>query len=484
MSYFIEVKTVDFLYIDKLIIKKSLNNHSILELEGEIKENNIEKYQKIIGQQIDILLNNDEDKRYIYCGIIEDIEINITNHNYFLKIKAYSYSCQSDKIRKFEIHQNINKTYKDIIEHINKNYKFKFSLKNKQNEKTEKIILQYNETDFEFIKRLGSYLNENILINGTDENERIDLGLINQDSTKLENINYKININKQSIEYEFETNEIYNLGIALNIAGKDLIVKEIIHFWENAVLKSKYILTEKKYLNTEKKYNNIKGMSLKAKVTNNKFDEKNIGNVQIKFNDEDFDIIDKDNEKYWFDLSTNYSANDIGLFIMPEINEIVNVYFPDNIESNCFINTIRRDENKINKSLNNPDDKIFRNNNQKELKLNKEQIKISSLDEKIFILLTETEIILKNNNSSVTITGNNIEIKQNNSIINIDSNISVNTNDVSINNKNTDISSNGKVNIDSNNIDISGNSNININSEKINIKGGTTNINNGKIVVN
>jgi len=162
MSYFIEVKTVDFLYIDKLIIKKSLNNHSILELEGEIKENNIEKYQKIIGQQIDILLNNDEDKRYIYCGIIEDIEINITNHNYFLKIKAYSYSYQSDKIRKFEIHQNINKTYKDIIEHINKNYEFKFYLKNKQNEKPEKIILQYDETDFEFIKRLGSYLNENM----------------------------------------------------------------------------------------------------------------------------------------------------------------------------------------------------------------------------------------------------------------------------------------------------------------------------------
>jgi len=298
------------------------------------------------------------------------------------------------------------------------------------------------------------------------------LGLSNQNSEKLENINYKININKQSTEYEFETNEIYNLGIALNIAGKDLIVKEIIHFWENAVLKSKYILTEKKYLNTEKKYNNIKGMSLKAKVTNNKFDEKNIGKLQLEF----LDIIDKDNEKYWFDLSTNYSANDIGLFIMPEINEIVNVYFPDNIESNCFINTIRRDENKINKSLNNPDDKIFRNNNQKEIKLNKEQIKISSLDEKIFILLTENEIILKNNNSSVTITGNNIEIKQNNSIINVDSNISVNTNDVLINNKNTKISSNGKVDIESNNIDISGSGNINI-------SGGKTDIN-GKIVVN
>ncbi len=472
MSYFIEVKTVDFLYIDKLIIKKSLNNHSILELEGEIKEDDIEKYQKIIGQQIDILLNNDEDKRYIYCGIIEDIEINITNHNYFLKIKAYSYSYQSDKIRKFEIHQNINKTYKDIIEHINKNYEFKFYLKNKQNEKPEKIILQYDETDFEFIKRLGSYLNENIVVNGIDKNEEVYLGLSNQSSEKLENINYKININKQSTEYEFETNEIYNLGIALNIAGKDLIVKEIIHFWENAVLKSRYILTEKKYLNTEKKYNNIKGMSLKAKVTNNKFDEKNIGKLQLEF----LDIIDKDNEKYWFDLSTNYSANDIGLFIMPEINEIVNVYFPDNIESNCFINTIRRDENKINKSLTNPDDKIFRNNNQKEIKLNKEQIKISSLDEKIFILLTENEIILKNNNSSVTITGNNIEIKQNNSIINVDSNISVNTNDVLINNKNTKISSNGKVDIESNNIDISGSGNINI-------SGGKTDIN-GKIVVN
>ena len=70
------------------------------------------------------------------------------NNLYYLEIEGITYSCKLDEQIKSRSFQNINMTYKDVINEIMKGYeKYDYTFE-ATDKKIEKSIFQYKETDW------------------------------------------------------------------------------------------------------------------------------------------------------------------------------------------------------------------------------------------------------------------------------------------------------------------------------------------------
>ena len=97
----------------------------------------------------------------LFQGIVTNIRINANNDVRTLEIEALSKTFLNGyKEKKQKSFQNENSTYGDIFNQINSGYNNIQMVDNITNgAKIDKFIVQYKETDWEFLKRLASHFN-------------------------------------------------------------------------------------------------------------------------------------------------------------------------------------------------------------------------------------------------------------------------------------------------------------------------------------
>jgi len=127
---------------------------------------------------------------------------------------------------------------------------------------------------------------------------------------------------------------------------------------------------------------------------------------------------------YWFPYATMYASEDeTGWYCMPEINDTVRLYFPDDEEEKGMaINSVKpHDPNEDVEKLDpqnrmvNPDIKYLRTAFGKELKFRPDGIDIISKDGLVFMTLNDDGTVTLNSNDRISFTAaNDIEIKARN----------------------------------------------------------------------
>lgn len=367
----------------QLEISVKPNCHAFVTIKGELEEtfdfcilNNL-AFEKISIVEI-------EQEYPIFYGIVKDITLIEQNNNYIVQINAVSYTILLDRERKSKSYQNLNFTYNDIFMDILKEYDLFQVCFYVNNKKINAPIIQYNETDWEFMLRLSSHLNTSIIPDIRIDNINILLGLRNGNEIfiplqehlqkicfdkKYYDIDNILN-NKSKIKYiyyEVQSEYYYNIGDFVIHKSEKMFVCSKHIILKNGILLYMYILACSTYFKIPLKYNSqFKGLSLKGEVLDRKEE-------YLKLH---LDIDNKRdvNNMYWFPWKPE-TGN--GIYCMPEIGTKVSLYFESNDEKNAYCINCFRNSNIKGKFFE-PDKRYLITNQGKELNITNTELTIKT----------------------------------------------------------------------------------------------------------
>lgn len=336
-----------------LKIERILNEHAKLNVSGIIPNDDLDKYVEIANENsyIKVSVKDDENNiKDLFQGMVTNIGIRAINDVRNLEIEALSNTFAMDIERKSRSFQGENLTYTDIFNAVNSAYGDIQLVDNSSNGQTiEKIIVQFNETDWEFMKRLASHFNVKVLsecilpgikytigrAEGTNEynleefNYSINKGL-KEYQVKLSNNNYELD-DMNLITYEVRTTTILDLYNTIKFKDRTLYVYKCEEFVEEGILYCRYVLRDEKGMRIRRICNDkIAGMSLNAKILACQQDV-------VKLSLEIDGYPSGDDNTVWLPYSTVFSSPDgTGWYCMPEVGDAIRLYFPDNEERNSY----------------------------------------------------------------------------------------------------------------------------------------------------
>ncbi len=386
----------DILHINEMRIIQTVNDHAYLYLTAILSDDYKDDYVKRVNAQEQIEVFIEESTHHtLFKGIIQRRQVKSVNDIFYLHLEGVSNSFKADIKKQYRSFQDRNMTYKQMIEDIIKNYNGGDIADKASNGKPiGNFILQYRETDWEFLKRMASHFNMGILPVITFEEPKLVFGIPDgKDIGEIDAYNYSISKNiaqfmkssqntnpdldeLDALEFEIDTDNDCQIGdkvkyqnISLYIKSKETeIRKGNIHF--------NYILSTKNGLGQDKLYNEqIAGISLKGRVLQAVRDKVKV-HLEV---DQEQDVA-----KAWeFSYTTMYTAEgNSGWYCMPEINDTVFIYFPTKEEHmGVGMNSIRV-LNKPTDKITSPDTKYFRTIDGKELKFSPEEILITCVNGK------------------------------------------------------------------------------------------------------
>ena len=366
-------KNLDNFVIREFVLNENINEHQKLEVQLEMDDEQRKSLEKIIEKEnveIEIELSgmNQNVKKKIFCGMVDYFEIlDYGSYGCRILIRAFSKSIIFDRKneKKYRVFQDVNLMFSDIINEINKDYTEK-KLEIKYSDIAKKqigtLVVQFDETDWEFLVRLASQLKTGLFV---VEQGIILFGMVEMGEIKKENryfSDYSLVRDYKNLYYKVQSNKVINLGNTISISeniGKNKnnsensdenkrsfsVLKTKI-FLKNFVLKSEFLASNMGTYHVFKKYNKkIRGCRIEANVER-VFEDGGIAKMEVKFSEglkrivqerSDSESNDRAYDDYGlkrFPLSyqTFYSQTNTGFFCTPEVNDTVEVYFPNEDE--------------------------------------------------------------------------------------------------------------------------------------------------------
>ena len=359
--------------IQEFVLDENINEHQKLEIQLEMDDEQRKNLERIIEKEdvgIEIeLANTDKDvKRKVFSGIVDYFEIlDYGSYGCRILMRAFSKSVLFDRKneKKYRVFQDKNLMFSDIIDEINKDYaEKKLGIKYSDTAKKQigSLIVQFDETDWEFLIRLASQLKTGMFV---IEQGIILFGIVEMGEIKKENkyfSDYSLVRDYKNLYYKVQSNKVINLGDTVSISenavenevndkdssgnkGNFSVLKTRI-FLKDFILKSEFLATDMSSYHIFKKYNEkIKGCRIEANVER-VFEDSGIAKMEVRFaeglkkivqersneesNDKAYD--DYGIKRFPLSYQTFYSQTNTGFFCTPEVNDTVEVYFPNEDE--------------------------------------------------------------------------------------------------------------------------------------------------------
>ena len=366
-------KNLDNFVIREFVLNENINEHQKLEVQLEMDDEQRKSLEKIIEKEnveIEIELSgmNQNVKKKIFCGMVDYFEIlDYGSYGCRILIRAFSKSIIFDRKneKKYRVFQDVNLMFSDIINEINKDYTEK-KLEMKYSDIAKKqigtLVVQFDETDWEFLVRLASQLKTGLFV---VEQGIILFGMVEMGEIKKENryfSDYSLVRDYKNLYYKVQSNKVINLGNTISISeniGKNKnnsensdenkrsfsVLKTKI-FLKNFVLKSEFLASDMGTYHVFKKYNKkIRGCRIEANVER-VFEDGGIAKMEVKFSEGLKRIVQERNDsesndrayddyglkRFPLSYQTFYSQTNTGFFCTPEVNDTVEVYFPNEDE--------------------------------------------------------------------------------------------------------------------------------------------------------
>ena len=386
----------DFDSILEIKIVKELNDHSTLYVKGVVKDS--KKIVPVTSATEGIKIKCENDGLVYFEGVLQNVKIECEGELYRLEIYAVSNTILLDTVKHKRSFQDNEQTYQQIVTTvIGEGASVKY---NADEMKVENIILQYNETDWQFAKRLASHT-QDVLIPITSDEPAFHFGTPDPDTdgVNLDTDKYFISrdfdafrsMSEEEKPLSAEDVTIYtvetdcflcDIGEKFVLNGNDLRVRGMALSLVNSTFKVVYTLSAKKAVSTPKFYNSsITGLLLDGEVLKVEND-----NVKLHL------AIDKEKpdegKAHLFVYATGYSAEGhTGWYVMPEKGDTVQLLFPTEDEKYAYAaSSVRRDDTE---RTSDPLVKYLRTPFGKEIKFEEKEILITAKDEKTFIRINE-----------------------------------------------------------------------------------------------
>ena len=555
-------KPVEFFSAERIKIEidgqQILWRDMTLKIDSRIGEHTVGKIKYIASlQQIsiyDAAIDKDEDIKIIISGrsnisnengtsndkiflngIIDDIKLyEIKTGSLVVEITCISKSVLLDRIPRYRSFQDSSLTYSAIAEEINKNYGAngeKIISVGEDMKEVPRMTIQYNETDWEYLKRLASYTGQPVM----PYYDKVLVGFLKNQAVQTPNTTYsqygKSKKNKRTM-YKITGTEVYPVSTPIklktrNRAGgeeteNDYYVIESRIYNEGNTLKCEYTLGKQTdYFVDPIPHEKIRGAVIEARTVHiartdesksnhgrndgssdnlegraigtkplNKYIEKaennqnenvkervkasdiavmtlNLTEGLLKLGENGQSFEDKYAGKSYFPYVTPYSQSNTGFTPAPEVNDRVALYFPNGNETHAIV--LGAVNNDGNGRFTNPDKRNFTLGNSQGGVNNGKPMYDFTLDSEKFTMSTGNVISMESSGTINVAGRSNVGVISTTSNVNVIGSKSVNS-----------VVGSSKVTIDPNNINVNGNSSVDIKGgAKLSATGGQVSIGDG-----
>ncbi|AZO95803.1 contractile injection system protein, VgrG/Pvc8 family [Halocella sp. SP3-1] len=428
----LKIEPFEFAILNKFKISREIYQHSVLEVQGVIKKENRHKYYQYLREQEDPTITvtyDNDDRKILFKGIIEEFGLGTKeNQTHYLRIKAFSYSKLLARRRRNRVFQNMGTSYQEVFDKIkSQNPEFHIDFADTSVASTPLInedypvVIQYKESEWDFIKRLATYVNQILIVDDTKDNQEIiniQAGPHNNVAQELNNIaggegrktgrkNTKYKYYRIKEHEHYRSDNIFQIGKKVNyrVSSKTketlelIIIKNLIYL-KNQRLCSDLIMVKEEDIKLVKEIREkrIEGRSFRAEIVkvNNKYQAK------VRFIDLEDDF--QEDKAHWFPIDRIYT----NAFIAPEIGDIVDIYFKARNEKYASVGKATRDEKReINHD---PADKMIKTPGGYQIRLNNQSVLFAAPKMSSKVELKEKEINLESNGSSIKMA-ENIKLK-------------------------------------------------------------------------
>lgn len=380
-------------------------------LDDVVKINDVLSIGSKSEFKIIIKYPNKADGKFIFDGILENFEILLNAGEKFIKLNLISRSFEADGEETTKRYNNSEKEYVNIFNKIvREKYGGDLSGDALGDMKQENLIVQYRETDWQFLKRIASHANLAISTK-PQENGKLEIlvGFPDGDTKNFDGQVFKKDFyfNAELPEYIGISTEYYDLCDKVSFEGDVYyIIKKMIELREG-VLFNTYTLTPSEGFNVPYVCNRkIAGASLSGKVLGFDKDKPNHASVYLEVDEEEAE----DSER--LEIVTVYSGEGedmhFGVFTMPEIGASVSLYFPDDDEENAYISSsfLHEDLSQVLESQKEKSFYAFGN----ELKMNTESVRMRAKDDRSSLELEDEQGIIIKSDGALLIKSAEIEL--------------------------------------------------------------------------
>lgn len=283
-----------------------------------------------------------------------------------------------DQQKHIRVFQEQSKTYKYIHQLMVNEYFDGGILCDEQSEKAEpRLLVQYQETDWEFAKRLAARCGRCLLPETSTMGVRYFVKAPMQKTVELpENQEYEMEnkalspySDQKNYVYKYRSREIHDIGDRVIFKNGQYYICQVESRYSSGELIHEYYFVQKSVFAAYKLFSEcIAGISMMGTVKAVKEDK-----VCIEIEEDEY----KTKHRRWFPYSTVYSSPDgTGWYCMPEIGDQVRLHFPDEDEEHAYVISavhVHTEDERIN-----PDYKSFKNKYKKEIRFTPEKLLLTN----------------------------------------------------------------------------------------------------------
>lgn len=381
-DYQIKIEPFEFVALKELKIERKINGHALAEAVIRIKDEWKEQYMGVLAGETWVRITgiDKQEERAVYGilfhGLVTGFSFAQDGYETLLKLEVTSGTILMDLVPHFRVFQNKDAVCAGIHQKIVSGYPEGQSIDVVgSQDKTEGVLIQYHETDWEFLKRLTGryhlYLVPDALKKGVKYSIGLPTGIIRTIDT--DGLQVRIDVSEymkkshngmddlkpsDMTELSFTSREIFQIGDFVSYQGKDYFIYQIVTSYQDAECSHEYFLRTKEALKLLPVSNKeIQGCSFDAVVTAVQRDK-----VQVEIKNDEWKAADG---RKWFLYSTVFSSPDgTGWYCMPEVGDSVRLYVPEKDEDSFIISSVHKETDSARQ---NPDHKSLKTKYGKEI---------------------------------------------------------------------------------------------------------------------
>jgi len=378
----LRIEPFEILRLHSVTAKQEVNEHGVVKLSGVIPNEKESDYLAMgfSSAPVKIYITNlDGSEQIWFDGVITDLEIDADNDTKVLHVTAKTGTCLMDVSLHTRTYQESSITYDEVLASFTNDYPSGgFLMKKGSGQPINKLIMQYRETDWEYVKRLGTHFNTSVIPDFKTGGTKYYFGITASGPVKTINTGtYKVRKDINEFQYKSKRGvqvteldclyyllryrDVYSLGDNINLNGRSLYVSKIDTVLEGHELYHTYHLKSLNGFDLPRECNTSTiGASFYSKILDVRKDE-----VKVSVN------IDENKVgcgERWFPFSTPYSTDDgTGWYCMPEIGDASRLYIPDEEEGGAYVISCTHLESSAGDERVNPDFKSIMNKYNKEV---------------------------------------------------------------------------------------------------------------------
>lgn len=338
-------------YIRELEIQQEPGQHGSMYLEavlsGETQENEIHG----IGETLTLMYEKDGEQKPLFYGVIDKVQTEKDGESLILRLEAWDATRLMDTDRRLITYQDLKTTAKQLMGDIMKTYPGADYKVHVPEEEIGQILVQYEETDWEFLKRVFARYHAALYPDPAFDAVRVQAGVSpDAEPWNWDDLPYELSQDFEEFNARKENGlselsclknmvctvtscDIAGLGNQICYKGNAWYIRSLERRIEKGLLTTRYHMAQKEGLMILSYMNpRITGVSINGTIKAVKRDK-----VQVNL---EVDSGKGGTSNYWFPFSTVASSSDgSGWYCMPEEGESVRVYFPTDDEKEAYVVT-------------------------------------------------------------------------------------------------------------------------------------------------